>query len=132
MTDDFKRLIDGDEEERGAARFGRNRFLRVASGALFALTVPAVMSDPAVAAPYPCFGYPGCGRACCGCGGGCTKVYTCGGNQCWYTAASGATYRCCDWRKRDGNLCIMSTRTGTLAGSSVPRNATVVPAGTRP
>lgn len=108
--DEFRRLVDGDEEERASIRFGRSRFLRIMGGALFALVGGAMLPDTAHAAPYPCYGYPGCTR-CCGCGGGCTKAYTCEGSKhCWYTATATATYKCCDWRLPNGSLCIMSTR----------------------
>jgi hypothetical protein len=135
--DEFKRLVDGEEEERNAIRFGRSRFLRLAAGALFAGAAPLILTETASAAPYPCYGAPACSR-CCGCGGGCRAAVCDGstGAQCWITYANGCNYRCCDWIQPDGSRCITSTRL-TPCPRKAPTKATiggerVVPAGTRP
>lgn len=47
MTDEFKRLVDGEEEEREAVRFGRSRFLRLMGGALFAGTASVMLPEAA-------------------------------------------------------------------------------------
>jgi hypothetical protein len=111
--DEFKRLVDGEEDERSAIRFGRSRFLRLAAGALFAGAAPLILTETASAAPFPCSGrtIPACSR-CCGCGGGCRAVTNLcySGQQCWITYANGCNYRCCDWRQPDGSICITSTR----------------------
>ncbi len=137
MPEELKRLIEGDEEEQEAIRFGRSRFLRLAGGALFASVASLMLPEVAQAAPYPCYGYPSCSR-CCGCGGGCTKRYSCyhGGTyyQCWQTYAGGCIYKCCDWNLPNGNPCIMSTRLNcpqTPAARAKARES-LVPAGTRP
>lgn len=135
MTDELKRLVDGEEEEREAVRFGRSRFLRLAGSALFAGAASMMLPEVAQAAPYPCYGYASCYR-CCGCGGGCSRIYTCHFNgrssQCWQTYARGCYYSCCDWRQPNGSYCIMSTRLRCPRSISSKEKAGLVPAGTRP
>lgn len=79
---ELRRLVDADEVEQKAIRFGRSRFLKLAGGALFAFAASAMIPNTvsAAVAPYPCYGAPSC-HVCCGCGGGCRKAYTCGGQS---------------------------------------------------
>ena len=53
-----------DDEQLSKVRFGRSRFLRDASLALFGLTAGVLATPPqdAEAAPPGCFGAPTCGR----------------------------------------------------------------------
>lgn len=134
MPEELKRLIEGDEEEQEAIRFGRSRFLRLAGGALFASVASLMLPEIAHAAnPYPCEGFPLCSR-CCGCGGGCHRpsYNTCGNGTCWYTYANGCTYRCCDWVQPNGEYCIMRTRLSPCPQHPPANVKGIVPAGTRP
>ena len=99
-----------DDEQLSKVRFGRSRFLRDASLALFGLTVGvfAVQPQKAEAAPPGCSGAITCahcrGSRCRGCSRRATT--TCGGRHCWRIRIGCRVYRCCDWINRRGNLCI--------------------------
>jgi len=99
-----------DDEQLSKVRFGRSRFLRDASLALFGLTVGvfAVQPQEAQAAPPGCNGAVTCGHCrgarCLGCSRRATS--TCGGRHCWRTRIGCRVYRCCDWVTRGGRLCI--------------------------
>jgi hypothetical protein len=119
-----KQLIDSsvkvDDFSLRKVRLGRNKFLKLSGGALFALATGALLpkaayaaadgNDAVAAAPYPCYGYDEC--SCCYrescCVGGCAPITTCRGSQCWWTSAGGATYHCCDWQ-HGGTNCICVT-----------------------
>jgi hypothetical protein len=101
-----------DDEQLSQVRFGRSRFLRSASLALFGLAAGVFAAPPreAEADPTPegCHGAPGCGT----CRGSecllCRReaLRTCGGNHCWRIRIGCRVYRCCDWVNRNGKLCI--------------------------
>jgi hypothetical protein len=99
-----------NDEQLSEVRFGRSRFLRNASLALFGLAAGVLIpTDPARAAPPPgCYGANQC-LSCSGCT--CTRCLrrannSCGGRHCWRTRYMGRCYRCCDWINRRGKLCI--------------------------
>jgi hypothetical protein len=102
-----------NDEQLSEVRFGRSRFLRNASLALFGLAAGVLVpTDPAHAAPPGCHGAPTC-RTCEGCF--CRRcrrraLRTCGGRHCWRTRYNGRCYRCCDWVNARGNLCICRCR----------------------
>jgi hypothetical protein len=101
-----------DEEQLSEVRFGRSRFLRNASLALFGLAAGVLVPvDPAQAAPPGCHGAPVC-LSCNGCL--CTRcrrrAYSCGGGHCWRTRYNGRCFRCCDWISGGGFLCICRCR----------------------
>ena len=99
-----------DDDQLSEVRFGRNRFLRNASLALFGLTVGVFATPPeeAEAAPPGCYGAITCrrcsGAKCLGCARRARN--TCGGRHCWRTRIGCRVYRCCDWVTRGGRLCI--------------------------
>lgn len=97
-----------DDEQLSKVRFGRSRFLRNASLALFGLAA-GVFAAPqeAEAAPRGCYGAAECG-SCRGsfCRRCPSKAYSCGGNHCWRVRLGCRVYRCCDWININGNLCI--------------------------
>jgi hypothetical protein len=87
----------------------RRRVLKGAGAGLVASAMAVfIPAQAANAAPAGCYGYPTCsccsGKTCCF--PKCYRLYTCGGNQCWYTCSSGCGY-CCDWTICDyyGNNC---------------------------
>lgn len=93
-------------------RLTRNRFLAIAGATLVGVASNAWFPGRAEAAPpNGCYGYNGC--SCCSatscCASGCSKLYTCGGKQCWTTCAYlGSTltrFDCCDY-SRNGSPCI--------------------------
>jgi hypothetical protein len=98
-----------DDEQLSEVRFGRNRFLRNASLALFGVAI-GVFAAPgeADAAPPGCYGANTCrrcsGAKCLGCARRARN--TCGGRHCWRTRIGCRVYRCCDWVTRGGRLCI--------------------------
>jgi len=101
-----------DDEQLSEVRFGRSRFLRSASLALFGLAAGVLVpTDPAHAAPPGCHGAPTC-LSCDGCT--CRRcrrpAQTCGGRHCWRTRYNGRCFRCCDWLSAGGNLCICRCR----------------------
>ena len=98
-----------DDEQLSKVRFGRSRFLRNASLALFGLAAGALaVQEEAEAAPPGCTGAPTCGccrgSRCCRCRRKARN--SCGGNHCWRIRIGCRVYRCCDWINRHGNLCI--------------------------
>ncbi len=75
-----------DDEQLSKVRFGRSRFLRNASLALFGLAAGALaVQEEAEAAPPGCNGAPTCGccrgSRCCRCRRKARN--SCGGNHCW-------------------------------------------------
>jgi hypothetical protein len=119
--EDVQHLVDIeaaiDDRHLSQVRFGRSRFLRTASLALFGLAAGLVAVPPreAEAAPVPryCSGQSGC-DCCngCRCGSCCIgKAFSCRqGNHCWTTAVNRNgcryVYKCCDWRLGNNNRCI--------------------------
>ena len=101
---------DIDDDQLSEVRFGRNRFLRNASLALFGLTTGlfAIDTEKAEAAPPGCHGAITCrrcrGATCLNCARRATS--TCGGRHCWRIRRGCRVYRCCDWVTRGGRLCI--------------------------
>jgi hypothetical protein len=98
-----------DDEQLSKVRFGRSRFLRDASLALFALvTGVAAVPQEAEAAPPGCHGATTCrrcrGARCLSCARRATS--TCAGRHCWRIRIGCRVYRCCDWVTRGGRLCI--------------------------
>jgi hypothetical protein len=98
-----------DDEQLSKVRFGRSRFLRNASLALFGLVAGvATAQEEAQAAPPGCYGAITCrhcrGAKCRGCSRRATS--TCGGGHCWRVRRGCRVYRCCDWVTRGGRLCI--------------------------
>jgi hypothetical protein len=99
-----------DDEQLSKVRFGRSRFLRDASLALFGLTagVFAIAPDKAEAAPPGCFGAITCphcrGARCRGCAR--RANHSCAGDHCWRIRRGCRIYRCCDWITRGGRLCV--------------------------
>lgn len=107
-----------DDEQLSKVRFGRSRFLRDASLALFGLTVGvfAVRPDEAEAAPPGCHGAVTCrrcrGARCLSCARRANS--TCGGRHCWRIRIGCRVYRCCDWVTRRGRLCICRGYVGNV------------------
>lgn len=106
---------DLDEQQLSRIGFGRNRFLKVAGGALFGLVAhQLIAAEPAYAATCgnssPCGPSPLCcccsGNTCCS--GGChQRVGECpSGGQCWNVCSFGRIVRCCDWLTGQGEKCI--------------------------
>lgn len=98
-----------DDEQLSKVRFGRSRFLRNASLALFGLVAGvAAAEEEAQAAPPGCYGAITCrhcrGATCRSCSRRATS--TCGGRHCWRVRRGCRVYRCCDWVTRGGRLCI--------------------------
>jgi hypothetical protein len=98
-----------DDEQLSKVRFGRSRFLRDASLALFGLTAGLfAIPEDAEAAPPGCQGAPTCrrcsGAKCLNCRRRATS--TCAGRHCWRIRIGCRVYRCCDWISRRGGLCI--------------------------
>lgn len=128
--EDVKHLVDIeadlDDRHLSRVRFGRRRFLRTASLALFGIATGLVaVPRDAEAAPTPpgCHGPPGC-NCCSGCTcclSGCTRPRntcrspsgTTNNGTCWRTCYRRRLYKCCDWRKRNGELCICRCFVGT-------------------
>ena len=102
------------EEHLSKVRFGRSRFLRKASPALFGITAGVVGLPPeeAEAAPPGCFGAPTCrtcrGRYCARCRS--RRYAHCPpagvSNQCWRSRYNGRCIVCCDYFNAFGNPCI--------------------------
>jgi hypothetical protein len=97
-----------NDEQLSKVRFGRSRFLRDASLALFGLTAGMFAAQPrAEAAPPGCNGAATCGSCrgarCARCR---RKANTCGGNHCWRIRIGCRVFRCCDWVNSNGRLCI--------------------------
>jgi hypothetical protein len=112
MPMDFKQVMDLEEglgdEHLVDVRFGRSRFLRNASLALFGVAAGVFGTQrEAEAAPPGCHGAPTCytcrGSICRRCR---RKAYSCGGNHCWRIRRGCRVYRCCDWVSAGGYLCI--------------------------
>jgi hypothetical protein len=112
MPMDFRQLADLEEglgdEHLVDVRFGRSRFLRNASLALFGAAAGLFAAQrEAEAAPPGCSGAPTCltcrGANCRRCR---RRAFSCGGNQCWRTRIGCRVYRCCDWISASGHLCI--------------------------
>ena len=130
--DNLKHLADVeadlDDSHVSQVRFGRSRFLRTASLALFGFVTGLVAVPPqeAEAAPTPrgCYGQPGCNccNDCTCCERGCRRPnrVTCrrpgatNNGTCWTTVVNGNIYRCCDWRRAGGGLCICRCFVGTV------------------
>jgi hypothetical protein len=98
-----------DDEQLSEVRFGRSRFLRNASLALFGLFAgTAMVQEEAQAAPPGCHGAITCrrcrGAECLSCARRANS--TCGGRHCWRIRIGCRVYRCCDWVTRGGRLCI--------------------------
>jgi hypothetical protein len=103
-----------NDEQLSEVRFGRSRFLRNASLALFGLAAGVLVpTDPAHAVPPPgCYGATEC-LTCAGCF--CRRcrrraTNSCGGRHCWRTRHNGRCYKCCDWISASGTLCICRCR----------------------
>lgn len=130
MPEEVRRLADLeaglDDRQLSQVRFGRSRFLRTASLALFGLATGLVaVSREAGAAPTPrlCHGAPGC-EACDGSEcitPGCTPINTCGGNHCWRVKTRKSSskkkicynhYTCCDWTDAVHEQCICRSYLG--------------------
>jgi hypothetical protein len=121
MPMDTRQLADLEadlsDEQLADVRFGRSRFLRNASLALFgAATGLLVAQREAEArhrrAPAGCRGAPEC-HSCtrrCGCVNCRRRAFSCGGNQCWRTRYNNRCFRCCDYIGAGGNLCICRCR----------------------
>ena len=112
MPMDYRQLADLEEglgdEHLVDVRFGRSRFLRNASLALFGAAAGLFAAQrEAEAAPPGCSGGPTC-RTCRGafCARCRRRAYACGGNHCWRTRIGCNVYRCCDWVSAGGYLCI--------------------------
>jgi hypothetical protein len=118
MPVNYRQLADLEEglgeEHLSEVRFGRSRFLRRASLALFGVAAGVVASPPeeAEAAPPGCYGYPTCrtcrGRRCRRCR---RPLYThCPpagqSNQCWRSRYRGRCIVCCDYINGFGNPCV--------------------------
>lgn len=108
------------QEMTRTSRLSRSRLLAYVGTALTGAAISAWFPGRAEAAvPNGCFGYNGC--PCCGsngcCSSGCTRLYTCGGNQCWRTCAyEGSTlysFYCCDWKLSNGSPCICRQNWGS-------------------
>jgi hypothetical protein len=98
-----------DDEQLSKVRFGRSRFLRDASLALFGLTAGLFMvEEVAEAAPPGCHGAITCrrcrGARCLSCARRATS--SCAGRHCWRIRRGCRIYRCCDWITRRGRLCV--------------------------
>jgi hypothetical protein len=98
-----------DDEQLSKVRFGRSRFLRDASLALFGLTAGLFMvEEEAEAAPPGCHGAITCrrcrGARCLSCARRATS--SCAGRHCWRIRRGCRIYRCCDWITRRGRLCV--------------------------
>jgi hypothetical protein len=98
-----------DDEQLSKVRFGRSRFLRDASLALFGLTAGLFMvEEEAEAAPPGCHGAITCrrcrGARCLSCARRATS--SCAGRHCWRIRRGCRIYRCCDWITRGGRLCV--------------------------
>ena len=114
--EDVRRLVDIeaglDEGQLSQVRFGRRRFLRTMSLALFGVATGMVsMSQQAEArrAPGGCTGARGCN--CCSngscCETGCSDARTyCGGVQCWTVCYQGRQVQCCDYTRKNGSICM--------------------------
>ena len=98
-----------DDEQLSKVRFGRSRFLRDASLALFGLAAGILPAQrDAEAAPPGCHGAPTChrcrGARCRNCRRRATA--SCGGRHCWRIRIGCRVFRCCDWINRQGHLCV--------------------------
>ena len=121
--EDVRRLVDIeadlDEGQLSQVRFGRRRFLRTLGLALFGVATGMVAMSPEAEArrtPTYCFGAPGCN--CCRnrsypesewcCERGCTVANSCnnGTTQCWTVCRNGNQYKCCDFYRHNGKLCM--------------------------
>lgn len=111
MSVDPRPFVAGEERHLRLVPFGRNRFLRTAGIALFALAIRLVAPRTALAAPWPCDGgadyntCPCCNNADC-CENGCLPTWNLcpGGTHCWYKVIVGTgTYQCCDWIRNNGS-----------------------------
>ena len=105
-----------DDEQLSKVRFGRSRFLRDASLALFGIFAGVGgVAGEAEAAPPGCSGAPTChscsGARCRRCR---RRAYTCAGRHCWRIRIGCRVYRCCDWINRRGNLCICRGYVGNV------------------
>jgi hypothetical protein len=116
-------IEETDEEQLSRIRFGRSRFLKAMSVAVFGfLADKMLVAQPAYAATCgsasPCGPSP---RCCCCSGTTCTctgcraRVGECpSGGQCWFVCNStiGRIVQCCDWWTAQGERCICSKVTG--------------------
>ena len=124
MPMDYRQLADLEEglgdEHLVAVRFGRSRFLRNASLALFGAAAGLFAAQREAEArhegpPRGCSGAPEChscdGARCRRCR---RRAYSCGGNHCWRTRIGCRVYRCCDWISPRATLCICRGFVGTV------------------
>jgi hypothetical protein len=112
-------LLTADDSRLDRIRFGRNRFLAGAAGALFGTVAGLSRSSDAFGAcgpADPCYGYGLC--CCCSgsvcCQSNCVRIYTCPSpnGTCWnYCNANHNLFQCCDWQSE--NPCICRTIVGS-------------------
>jgi hypothetical protein len=108
-------LLTVDDTRLGRIRFGRNRFLAGAAGALFGTVAGMSRSSDAFGAcgpSEPCFGFGLC--CCCSgpvcCQSNCVRMY----GECWWTEnrtcwntcnGAGVLFQCCDWISNNPCIC---------------------------
>jgi hypothetical protein len=121
--ENVRRLVDIeaglDEGQLSQVRFGRRRFLRNMSVALFGVATGIVATSQEAEArgtPEFCFGARGCNccatslakeKWCCE-NPTCTAASTnCGGGLCWTTClGDGRCFECCDYYRHTGEICM--------------------------